>query len=136
MIKQLSGLDTLFRYIETAHSRMEVSTLQIYDSSTASGGKPGFEEILAIFESRLYRSRTFRRKLLEVPFSLDFPYWTEDPDFDIRHHVHCLSLPSTRKLEPANGGGGATPVSTAGPQQAAVGSLDNRRTGSRRGPGK
>jgi len=83
----------MFLYLEKARTPLEVSSLQIYDPSTAPGGKPGFKEILATFESRMDRSRIFRRKLLEVPLSLDHPYWVEDKDFDLECHVHRISLP-------------------------------------------
>ena len=36
----------------------------------------------------------FRRRLVEVPFGLDQPYWIEDPDFDIEFHVRELALPA------------------------------------------
>ena len=31
--------------------------------------------------------------MVEVPFSLDYPYWLEDPDFDLDFHVRELALP-------------------------------------------
>jgi WS/DGAT/MGAT family acyltransferase len=92
-MKQLSGLDTMFLYMEKTRTPLEVSSLQIYDPSSAPGGKVRFTEILATFESRLDRSKVFKRKLLEVPFSLDHPYWVDDPDFDIEYHVRHISLP-------------------------------------------
>ena len=93
MLKQLSGLDSMFLYLEKTRTPAEVSSLQIYDPAGTPGGKLGFEEVLATIESRVDRSRVFRRKLLEVPFSLDHPYWVEDKDFDIENHVHHISLP-------------------------------------------
>jgi hypothetical protein len=93
MLKQLTGLDTMFLYLEKTRTPLEVSSLQIYDPSTAPGGKVRFKEILATFESRLDRAKVFKRKLLEVPFSLDHPYWVEDKDFDIEYHVRHISLP-------------------------------------------
>jgi WS/DGAT/MGAT family acyltransferase len=93
MLKQLSGLDTMFLYLEKARTPLEVSTVQIYDPSAMPGGKVRFKEILATFESRLARSKVFRRKLLQVPFSLDHPYWVEDRDFDIEYHVRHIALP-------------------------------------------
>ena len=36
----------------------------------------------------------FRRRLAEVPFGFDQPYWIEDPDFDIEFHVRELALPA------------------------------------------
>ncbi len=93
MLKQLTGLDTMFLFLEKTRTPLEVSTIQIYDPSTAPGGTVRFKEILATFESRLERSKVFRRKLLKVPFSLDHPYWVEDKDFDIEYHVRHIALP-------------------------------------------
>ena len=38
MIKQLSGLDSMFLYAETHRAPLEVGCLQIYDPSTAPFG--------------------------------------------------------------------------------------------------
>ena len=35
-----------------------------------------------------------RRKLARVPLDLDYPYWIEDRDFDLDHHVRHLTLPA------------------------------------------
>jgi WS/DGAT/MGAT family acyltransferase len=32
-------------------------------------------------------SRTFRQRLMRVPFNLDHPYWIADPDFDLDAHL-------------------------------------------------
>ena len=34
-----------------------------------------------------------RWRLAEVPFGLDYPYWVDDPDFDLDFHVRELALP-------------------------------------------
>jgi WS/DGAT/MGAT family acyltransferase len=33
-----------------------------------------------------------RRRLVEVPFQLDHPYWIDDPDFDLTYHVRHIGL--------------------------------------------
>ena len=33
-----------------------------------------------------------RRRVVEVPLSLDHPYWIDDPDFDLDFHVRHLSI--------------------------------------------
>src|SRR4051794_26638008 len=33
-----------------------------------------------------------RWRLAEVPFGLDYPYWIDDPDFDLHFHVRELAL--------------------------------------------
>ena len=38
-------------------------------------------------------SRSFRERLVRVPFDLDHPYWIEDPDFDLEFHVRHIALP-------------------------------------------
>jgi WS/DGAT/MGAT family acyltransferase len=43
---------------------------------------------------RLHLVPPFRRRLVEVPFGVDNPYWIEDPDFDIELHVRELALPA------------------------------------------
>src|SRR5688500_8460515 len=35
-----------------------------------------------------------RWRLVEVPFKLDYPYWVDDPDFDLDFHVRELALPA------------------------------------------
>jgi len=93
MFKQLSGMDSLFLYAESHRAPLEVGSLQIYDPSTAPGGKVRFKEILATFQDRLDRCEFFRRKLVEVPLSLDHPYWVDVEDFDLEYHVRHISLP-------------------------------------------
>ena len=93
MLKQLSGMDSLFLYTENHRAPLEVGCLQIYDPSTSPKGEVRFKEILATFQERLDRVGLFRQKLVEVPFSLDYPYWTEDRDFDLEYHVRHISLP-------------------------------------------
>ena len=92
-MRQLSPHDAAFLYSETAHSNSNVTLIQIYDQSTAPGGKVRFKSILAHIESRLGRSPVFRQKLLRVPLELDYPYWVEDENFDLEYHVRHIALP-------------------------------------------
>ncbi|MDH3620121.1 MAG: wax ester/triacylglycerol synthase family O-acyltransferase [Gammaproteobacteria bacterium] len=93
MLKQLSGLDSMFLYSENSRMPLEVSSLHIYDPSTAPQGKVRFKEVLATINERLVEAGIFHRKILEVPFSLDHPYWVEDENFDIEYHVRHIALP-------------------------------------------
>ncbi len=93
MLKQLSGMDSMFLYAETHRAPLEVGCLQIYDPSTAAKGAVRFKELLATFQDRLDRWPLFRQKLVEVPLSLDHPYWVDDDDFDLEYHVRHISLP-------------------------------------------
>ena len=92
-MRQLNAHDALFLASESAHSNSNVTLIQIYDPSTAPGGRVRFKSILAHIESRLHRSPIFRQKLLRVPLELDDPYWIEDEDFDLEYHVRHIALP-------------------------------------------
>lgn len=92
-MEQLSGQDASFLYSETARSPMHIGALAIYDPATTQGCKQRFKDILAFIEDRLDLAKTFRRKLVKVPFNLDHPYWVEDKDFDLEYHVRHIRLP-------------------------------------------
>lgn len=80
-MKRLSGLDAAFLYAETAQSPMNVVATVIVE------GRIAFEDVLSRVEERLPCLPPFRRRLVEIPLSLDHPIWIEDPEFDVREHV-------------------------------------------------
>jgi len=92
-MRQLSKNDALFLASDSAHSSSHISLVQIYDPSTAPGGRLRFKDFLALVESRLHRSHVFRHKLRSVPLGLDEPYWIEDENFDLEYHVRNIALP-------------------------------------------
>ena len=93
-MEQLSGQDASFVYFETRNTPMHIGSVGIYDPSTAPGGFVRFKDILRHIESRLDGARSFRQKLVRVPFDLDHPYWVEDENFDLEYHVRHIALPS------------------------------------------
>ena len=92
-MRQLTARDAGFLYSDTAHSNANITLVQIYDQSTAPGGKVRFKSILAHIESRLADLPIFRSKLQRVPLDLDHPYWVDDPNFDVEYHVRHVALP-------------------------------------------
>ncbi len=92
-MQQLSPLDGQFLNMEFGNCYQHIGVLSIYDPTTATGGKVRFKDILHTFQTRLERSPLFTRKLMELPLNLDFPYWVEDPDFDLEFHVRHIALP-------------------------------------------
>ncbi|MEZ5557878.1 MAG: wax ester/triacylglycerol synthase family O-acyltransferase [Pseudomonadales bacterium] len=92
-MQQLSAQDASFLYFETPHAPMHIGGIMIYDPSTVPGGRQGFKDILRYIEGRLHLARTFRQKVVQVPFNLDHPYWIEDKDFDLEYHVRHIRLP-------------------------------------------
>jgi diacylglycerol O-acyltransferase / wax synthase len=93
-MQQLTGVDASFLYYETPRAPGHVFSLWIYDQSTAPGATVTFKGILDHVRQRLHISRTFRQKLVQVPFGLDHPYWMEDSDFDLEFHVRHIALPA------------------------------------------
>ncbi|WP_445193598.1 WS/DGAT/MGAT family O-acyltransferase [Sphingomonas sp. Tas61C01] len=92
-MQQLSAQDASFVYLETPHTPMHIGSVGIYDPSTAPGGFVRFKDVLKFIESRLGGARSFRQRLVRVPFDLDHPYWIEDPEFDLEFHVRHIALP-------------------------------------------
>jgi WS/DGAT/MGAT family acyltransferase len=92
-MEQLSGQDASFVYLETPTTPMHIGSVGIYDPSTAPNGFVRFKDILHHVESRLDKARSFRQKLVRVPFDLDHPYWVEDANFDIEYHIRHMALP-------------------------------------------
>jgi WS/DGAT/MGAT family acyltransferase len=92
-MEQLSAQDASFVYMETPHTPMHIGSVGIYDPSTAPGGFVRFKDILHFIASRLQGARSFRQRLVRVPFDVDHPYWIEDPEFDLEFHVRHIALP-------------------------------------------
>jgi len=92
-MNQLSGSDTLFLSMETQRTPQHVGGLSIYDPCTAPGGSVRFKDILRSTEERLHLAKQFRQRLVHSPLHLDYPYWFDDPDFDIEYHVRHIALP-------------------------------------------
>jgi WS/DGAT/MGAT family acyltransferase len=92
-MEQLSGMDAAFLNMETSRAPLHISSLAIYDQSSAPDQLVTFKGILANLERRLPLARCFRQRLVKVPLALDHPYWIEDPDFDLEFHVRHIALP-------------------------------------------
>ncbi|WP_379547564.1 wax ester/triacylglycerol synthase family O-acyltransferase [Qipengyuania sp. DSG2-2] len=92
-MRQLQGMDASFVAMETRNSPMHIGSILVYNPETAPGGFVRFKDILSFIESRMQLSKTIRQRLVRVPFDLDYPYWVEDPDFDLEYHVRHLALP-------------------------------------------
>src|SRR5688500_2709207 len=90
-MKQLSGLDASFLYMETGSQFGHVSSLSIYQRPD----DPAYEPLSSWrhqIERRLHYLEPLRRRLRNVPFNLDHPYWVDDPDFDLDFHVRHTAV--------------------------------------------
>src|SRR5664279_2313238 len=92
-MQQLSGLDAAFLALEGPNMFGHVGSLCVIDPTTAP--QPiTLDRLTREVAARLHLVPPFRRRLVQVPFGLDQPYWIDDPDFDIEFHVRELALPA------------------------------------------
>ena len=92
-MRQLVGQDAAFLHVETATLKTHFTLVTVYDQSTVPGGKLRYRDILEYFNQRLTPMPVFRRKIVEVPFQLDAPYFVDDPNYHIESHVRHIALP-------------------------------------------
>jgi WS/DGAT/MGAT family acyltransferase len=93
-MRQLTSLDAQFLALETNRQSGHVGGLAILDPSTRPGGSIACSDLTALLRERLPLLPPFQWKLVEVPLGLDYPYWIDDPDFDLDFHVRELALPT------------------------------------------
>jgi len=91
-MQQLTGLDASFLYMETGAQFGHVGSLTLYDTREAHEGSL-YKALRRSLPERLHLLPPFRRRIVEVPFGLDHPYWIEDPDFDLDFHLRHIAVP-------------------------------------------
>ena len=87
-IEAITGIDATFLYGETPTQHMHVGSVAVIEGSLK------FETFKKTIHSRLHLIPKLRKRLVMVPFSIDYPYWVDDPDFDIDLHIHRVALPA------------------------------------------
>jgi len=86
-IESITGLDATFLYADTNTSPMHVGGVAVIEGSLK------FETFKQTIASRIHQIPKLRKKLVEVPFSIDHPYWVDDPNFDLDLHLTHIALP-------------------------------------------
>ncbi len=75
--------------------------LAVLDPSTRPNGRMELADLQNMIAERLPLLPPFRWRLKQVPLGLDYPYWIDDPDFDLEYHVREIALappPTDAKL--------------------------------------
>jgi diacylglycerol O-acyltransferase / wax synthase len=85
--QSISGMDAAFLYAETPTSPMNVGSVVVIEGSLE------FEDFKKMVHSRIHDVPKLRQRLMYVPLSIDYPYWVDDPDFDIDLHIKHIALP-------------------------------------------
>jgi len=86
-MKSITGLDAAFLYAETPTSPMHIGSVAIVEGSLE------FDTFRSLIHSRLHQIPKLRKRLVQVPFGIDYPYWADDPNFDIDMHLTHVALP-------------------------------------------
>jgi diacylglycerol O-acyltransferase / wax synthase len=94
-MKQLSGLDATFLYLETPQMPMHVGALHVFELPAGFKGKyvTALREHMA---ARLPIAPVLRRKLWWMPLNLANPAWV-DAEPDLKHHIVEIKLPASAK---------------------------------------
>ena len=92
---RLTQADASFIYTESASGPMHISSVYILD------GELDFNKLVTRFEKRMHLVPAYRKKLMQVPFSLAHPVWVDDPDFDLNNHLIHHEMPEGTPLEEA-----------------------------------
>src|SRR5512145_3364602 len=93
---QLSGGDSVFLAMEMPGLPQHVGGLVLLDTREAPGFD--FEKLLAVVDERIRLAPRFTRRLREVTGGLDRAWLVDDPGFDVRRHVHRISVPAPGTL--------------------------------------
>jgi len=88
-MERLSGLDSTFLYSETPSLHMHTLKIAVLEPDAYS-----FERFRSAMLRTIPRLPGFRRRLVEIPWSLGHPIWIEDPDLDIDAHISRRVIPA------------------------------------------
>ena len=84
---RLSALDASFLDLDTAAAPLHVGWTMRFE-----GNAPPLAQLRRHLEARLHAVPRFRRRVAAPRLGLGDLRWSDDPGFDIAHHVHALRL--------------------------------------------
>lgn len=91
-MKQLSGIDATFLYMETEETPMHVAGLTLYD--LPKGFRGSFHKhFTAFFKTRVHLVPIFGMKLAKTAFEIDHPGWVDAGEIDFDYHIRSARLP-------------------------------------------
>ncbi|MEL7429010.1 MAG: wax ester/triacylglycerol synthase family O-acyltransferase [Pseudomonadota bacterium] len=97
-MKQLSGMDATFLYMESPQTPMHVAGLTLYDPP--EGLETSFHQhFLEFFKGRVHLIPIFGKKLAKTVFELDHPGWVDAGELDFSYHIQPAILPKPGSLE-------------------------------------
>ena len=92
IMKQLSGIDATFLYLETEQTPMHVAGLTLYD--LPKGFKGSFHKhFTEFFKGRVHMVPMFGMKLAKAMWQIDHPGWVDAGEIDFDYHIKSAKLP-------------------------------------------
>jgi Wax ester synthase/diacylglycerol acyltransferase catalytic domain len=93
---RMNPLDAEFLYLEDGTAHMHIASCAVFE-----GPAPAYDDLVALFASKLPLVPRYRQRVRFVPMDLGRPVWVDDPHFDLEYHVRTTShCPTTRTLQP------------------------------------
>lgn len=91
-MKQLSGIDATFLYLETEQTPMHVAGLTLYD--LPKGFRGSFHKhFTEFFKGRVHLIPIFGMKLAKTAWEMDHPGWVDAGEIDFDYHIKSAKLP-------------------------------------------
>jgi diacylglycerol O-acyltransferase / wax synthase len=87
--ERLSSFDTSFLTNERDGAHMAIGAVLMF-----AGAVPDEADLFTHVGARLHQVPRLRQRLCVPPLHLGTPYWTPDPDFELRRHLHHHRLPA------------------------------------------
>ncbi len=85
---RLSPLDASFLYFEKPHQHLHVGCVALLD------GPVPFDRFVDTMTERLGRIPRYRERPVRPLLDLTWPRWEADPAFEVRHHLHHVTVPA------------------------------------------
>lgn len=90
-MQQVDDLGAIYLAAENGRVRTHTAGLLTIDPAALRGGTLTIARLRRLIRERLDLIPAFRRRLADVPFGLDRPYWI-DTDADLEYHVREIAL--------------------------------------------
>ncbi len=97
MLKQLGEQDAGFLYLETSETPQHVGGVSLVELPPGYTGD-FFQDYKQHIASRVHLIPMLHMKLVPLPFDIDHPFWTDDPEMDIDYHIRRLTLPRPGRI--------------------------------------
>ena len=92
-MERLTGMDAIPVNAEAGPMNIHITALLVLDPTTA-GPEFDADHLYALLVERLPLNPLIRLRLLHKPLRLGQPVFVDDPDFDVRKHLHRLAAPA------------------------------------------